>query len=261
VSIFPVDCIGGAEVARNAINRWVAQKTGGHIQGLVPKDGLDAWTRLVLVDAAYFKGSWASAFDPALTKKAAFRLASGEPVETPMMTQMKELLYADLDSLQALQLQYRGKLLSMLILLPRAPYNLERLEAHISSNALERWRSFIRPREVRVFLPKFSMTQEFRVDKVLMSMGMVDAFMPSKADFSGMTPDPNPIFIGAVFQKAFVEVEEKGTKAAAATAVKLTRAVDLLSVFRADHPFLFLIQDDGSGSVLFMGRVADPTRS
>ena len=265
VSITPVDYKAQPEAARRAINSWTAERTGGRIQDLVPEGVIDGFTRLVLVNAVYFLGKWAEPFDFKTTKPAPFYPAPGESIETPMMTQVKDLLYADLDSLQALRLQYQGKSLSMLILLPRAPYTLEQLEGDISVSALESWESALGRPEVKVFLPKFKMTHEFGLDKALNSLGMVDAFLPGKADFSGISGGRDTLFISAVLHKAFVEVDEKGTEAAAATAVPMTigavmNPVGPPPVFRADHPFLFLIQHNRSGSILFIGRVADPTR-
>jgi serpin B len=265
VGVTPVDYHGRAEAARRSINAWVADKTQGHIQDLVPEMGLNEWTRLVLVDAVYFKGTWADAFKPALTKNEPFHITAGESVDTPMMTQKQKLLYGDLDSLEVLQLEYRGNSLSMLILLPRAPYTLERLEAEISEGNLAHWKRVLGRREVSVFLPRFKMNREFRLDKALTAMGMVDAFLPDRADFSGIAARADTLFIGAVFHRAFVEVDEQGTEAAAATGIKVqTLSAEPMppppAIFRADHPFLFLIQHNWSGAILFMGRVADPTR-
>jgi serpin B len=264
VSVTPVDYETAPEAARQAINRWTAERTQSRIQDLIPEGLLDGLTRLVLVDAVYFLGEWADPFDSTLTKTASFHVAPGESVSTPMMTEQEHLLYADFDSLQVLRLQYQGKSLSMLIMLPRAPYTLEHLETHISPSTLELWESALGRTDVRVFLPKFKMTHEFRLDRALKSLGMVDAFLPDKADFSGMSVAPDALFISAVLHKAFVEVDEKGTEAAAATSVHMTltsvqEPTGPPPVFRADHPFLFLIQHNRSGSILFIGRVADPT--
>lgn len=265
VSITPVDYETAPEAARQAINRWTAERTQGRIQDLVPAGFLNPLTRLVLVNAVYFLGEWADPFDSTLTKTASFHVAPGESVSTPMMTEQEHLLYADFDSLQVLRLQYQGKSLSMLIMLPRAPYTLEHLETHISPSTLELWESALGRTDVRVFLPKFKMTHEFRLDKALTSLGMVDAFLPLKADFKGMATDRAPLFISAVLHKAFVEVDEEGTEAAAATSVHVqTIGFEIDEggpppIFRANHPFLFLIQHNRSGSILFIGRVADPT--
>lgn len=264
VSITPVDYETAPEAARQAINHWTAERTQGRIQDLVPAGILNDLTRLVLVDAVYFLGKWAEPFDSKLTKTMAFYPAPGESVDTAMMTQQEKLFYADLDSLQVLRLQYRGKSLSMLIVLPRAPHTLAQLEADMSAGTLERWESALRRVEVQVFLPRFKMTHEFRLDKALMSLGMADAFLPNKANFKGMAGAPESLFISAVLHKAFVEVDEKGTEAAAATSAHMaTIGIEIDDggpppILRADHPFLFLIQHNRSGSILFIGRVADP---
>jgi serpin B len=158
-----------------------------------------------------------------------------------------------------LELPYAGEALSMLVLLPKERDGLGRLEDALTADTLARWTTGLRKRDVAVTLPKFKLTCQFRLDKVLQAMGMVDAFSVRVADFSGMTGSPD-LFISAVIHKAFVDVNEEGTEAAAATAVVMTlRGMPAPPVvFRADHPFLFLIQHKPSGSILFMGRVSDP---
>jgi serpin B len=177
-----------------------------------------------------------------------------------MMTQEEKLRYADLRSFQMLELPYVGNEMSMMVLLPKEVDGLEQLGADLSAENLEQWKSRLEKRDVLVFLPKFKMTSMFRLDRTLMSMGMVDAFNPSKADFAGMDGRPDWLYIGAVIHKAFVDVNEEGTEAAAATAVVMKERGMLASppVFRADHPFIFMIQDNGTGSILFIGKVTDP---
>jgi serpin B len=149
----------------------------------------------------------------------------------------------------------------MIVLLPREWDGLKRLEKDLTAERIIQWKRRMAMREVLVFLPKFRMTSMFRLDKRLMSMGMVDAFCDSKANFAGMDSRSNWLYIGAVLHKAFVDVNEEGTEAAAATAVVMVaKAIPTPPpVFRADHPFLFLIQDNKTGSILFVGRVVDPT--
>jgi serpin B len=153
--------------------------------------------------------------------------------------------------------------MAMIVLLPKKADGLKQLESNLSAENLKRWKSRLSKREVLVFLPKFKMTSMFRLDKTLVSMGMIDAFSKSRANFAGMDGRTDWLYIGAVIHKAFVDVNEEGTEAAAATAV-IIKARGMPTpppVFRADHPFVFLIQENLTGSILFMGRVIDPTET
>lgn len=263
VSITPVDYRTAAEDGRRMINRWVEERTRDKIQDLIQPGFLDPMTRLVLVNAIYFKGMWESRFKVEDTRDAPFHVGPGKAVQAPMMTLREEFGYADLDSLQILEMPYVGKGLSMVVLLPRKVDGMRELEGDLTPARLKEWRSILRRKEVVVFLPRFKMTSMFRLDETLAALGMRDAFSPARADFSGMDGRKGWLHIGVVLHKAFVEVNEEGTEAAAATAVGI-RATAMPAPppeFRADHPFLFLILEKETGSILFMGRVIDPTRT
>jgi serpin B len=263
VSITPVD-YADSESARETINGWVEQKTQDRIQELIPRGILDALTRLVLVNAIYFKGNWKSAFQPEKTEEAPFYTAPGKTVQVSLMTQLQKFGYAEDDELQILELPYAGEDVSMLVLLPGEKDGLERLERDLTLLNLGRWRNRLHQRQVLVHLPRFSMTSMFRLDETLKSMGMIDAFDEERADFSGMDGKAL-LYLTAVLHKAFVDVNEEGTEAAAATgAVIGLKMSSPLSpppppVFRADRPFLFLIQHNATNSILFWGRVTDPS--
>ena len=263
VSITPVDYEQAAESARNAINAWVEDKTRSKIENLIPPGILDTLTRLVLVNAIYFKGMWETQFKAEKTIAAPFRVSPGQSVQARLMTQKQEFRHAAFDDLQVLELPYVGNELAMIVLLPRAGAVLEDLEPNLSAENLAHWTSRLRFTKVEVFLPKFKMTAMFRLDQTLAAMGITDAFDELEADFSGMDGQPHWLYIKAVLHKAFVEVNEEGTEAAAATAVVMgVRGMPSPPVvFRADHPFLFLIQDKRNGSVLFMGRVVEPSEN
>jgi len=237
----------------------VEKKTNNKIKNLIPKGVLDSMTRLVLTNAIYFKGNWARQFKEERTKDSPFTLADGQKVDVAMMNQTADFPYMETEDFQGLELPYVDDELSMIILLPKEFDGLDEFEKTITSENLSKWMGELRKREVRVSVPKFKMTSQFALASVLKSMGMTDAFS-SNADFSGMN-GKRDLFISAVIHKAYVDVNEEGTEAAAATAVtmKLTSIGPAqIPVFRADHPFLFLIRDNHSGSILFIGRVMNP---
>ncbi len=254
-----VDFVRAAETARKTINRWVEQKTNKKITNLIPKGVLDSMTRLVLTNAIYFKGNWARQFKKDKTKDALFTLADGEKVDASMMNQTAEFGYLDSGSFQGLELPYVDDELSMIILLPKEIDGLDEFEKTLTVENLSKWLSKLRKRKVVVSVPKFKMTSQFSLASMLKSMGMTDAFS-SNANFSEIN-GRRDLFISAVIHKAYIDVNEEGTEAAAATAVtmKLTSIGPArIPVFRADHPFLFLIRDNHSGSILFIGRVMNP---
>ena len=261
VAITPLDYVSNRETARRTINAWVEEQTRNRIKDLIQPGMLDPSTRLVLANAIYFKGNWALAFKKEATKDAPFYRLAGEAVQAPTMAQKEQFGYADRGDLQVLDLPYAGKELSMLVLLPKKRDGLPDLERQLSPENLTRWTEGLARQEVEVFLPRFRMTSRLDLGKTLASMGMADAFDRGRADFSGMDGKPGRLYIGAVVHKAFVDVSEEGTEAAAATGVGMTMAAlpARIPVFRADHPFFFLIRHNPTGSILFMGRVLDPT--
>lgn len=263
--ITPLDFAGNAEGARTTINRWVEGKTREKIQDLIAPGNLDPLTRLVLVNAIHFKGSWAGRFDADRTEEADFHVAADSTVKVPMMAQTRKFPLAEMDGGQVLKLPYAGGDLSMLVVLPREKDGLAALEAGLSLERLAEWTSRLAEREVRVLLPKFKLTWGVaELNRNLMALGMADAFDDSRADFSGMDGRMGWLYIGLVLHKAFVEVNEEGTEAAAATAVVMKARSMHPSPpveFRADHPFLFLIQEEETGAILFMGRVEDPSKA
>lgn len=221
VSITPVDYEGAdaREAARRTINRWVEEKTENKIRDTIGPEILDELTRLVLVDAIYFKGNWEHQFSPGRTRNGPFYITPERSVQTPMMKQRQRAGYAELESLQILQLPYVGRSLLMLILLPKEIDGLDDLEDSLSTVNLDSWRSDLKERDVRISLPRFRMICEFRLEKTLQAMGMTDAFVLGTADFSGMDGHPRWLYLWAVLHKAFVNVNEEGTEAAAATGV------------------------------------------
>ncbi len=265
VAITPVDY--RSETARQAtcktINAWVEDKTEGRISNLINEGNLDELTRLVLTNAIYFNGRWENEFKRDRSKDALFFLSARKCVEVTMMDQTEHFKYAETDSVQIVELPYRGGEVSMLVLLPRQIEGLAALEASLSAARLNAWRSALREQPVNVMLPKFAMTFGIQLSETLKRMGMEEAFTWPGANFAGFDGDPNWFYIDEVIHKAYIAVDERGTEAAAATAVvaMLWGMPPPCPVFGADHPFLFVIQENRTGSVLFIGRVMDPTSS
>ena len=252
----------GAEEARDKINQWVSQKTKEKIQNILPPGSLTDLTRLVLANAIYFKGVWARQFEQAETSTQPFHVSTARHVEVPLMHRFDEVRYTEDADFQAVELPYKGGGLSMVILLPRQVDACSKLEDRLTPALLSRSLGGMKKQKVEIFLPRFKLESSLELSDTLAKMGMPDAFGP-KADFSGMDGTKS-LYISAVFHKAWGEVNEEGTEAAAATAVVMTRSAVIKQpppppIFRADHPFIFLIRDTRSGSVLFLGRLVDPT--
>ena len=249
--------------ARQRINGWVAENTKDKIKDIVPEGQPGAGTRLVLANAIYFKASWSDAFQKRATKDAPFHLQGGETVQAKLMQRTAGYAYGEDDAVQVLSLPYEGHGASMVVILPKAKDGLAAVEKSLTHEKLQGWLK-LGHKKVAVGLPRFRYTVPLTLGQTLASMGMPSAFLPGKADFSNMCSS-EPLHIGLVLHKAFVAVDEAGTEAAAATVVMMraggvprpTQPVP----FVADHPFLFLIRHEKTGTILFMGRVCDPTQN
>ena len=267
-----VDFAAAPEEAREKINAWVENNTNRKIRDLIPPGGLDQLTRLLLVNAVWFRGSWLYPFEAEDTTDEPFYLNAAEQVTAPLMHRDGEgYLYAEVEGNQILELPYVGRRLTMVVMLPKTRDGLPELEAAITTEAIESWLERLRwPRGkgMDVYLPGFCFTWGTKgMKEALAALGMVVPFEPGKADLSGMNgitpPADEALYMSQVYHKAFVGVNEAGTEAAAATgviAVALGACVDSPPppVFRADHPFVFLIRDKVSGTILFLGRLVDP---
>jgi len=256
-----VDFIANTELARETINEWVEKQTQDKIEDLVKRGALTPQSRLVLTNAIYFKGDWTRPFPKTATRDEVFHVTGDKTTTAPLMHKTDDFKFAAVDGLQALDLPYGNGDLSTVVLLPDEIDGLPALEQKLSHESLTRWMSGLQRRKVRVFLPRFKLTSDFSLATVLAAMGMPLAFDANRADFTGITSQ-EPLYISAVLHKAFVDVNEEGTEAAAATGVVMAaRAVMLPTeppLFRADHPFLFLIVDNRTRSILFLGRVVNP---
>jgi serpin B len=248
------------EIARQRINHWVEERTNDKIKELLQQGNIDEATRMVLVNAIYFKGAWQNPFEEAATEKNGVFHTLGKTVKAALMHQTEHLRYAEAEGCQAVELPYEGGDLSMVVVLPREKDGLGKLEQSLTSQTLDGLLSKLESRDVAVTLPRFKLTARFELAKQLAAMGMPRAFDRFKADFSGISDAK--VGISEVIHQAFVDVNEGGTEAAAATAVifKAASAVPVPpTIFRADHPFLFLLRDHRTGSILFVGRVIDPS--
>ncbi len=264
-----VDFISDSENARQKINAWVEEKTHDRIKDLVPKGGVDTLTRLVLVNALYMKAQWAAQFKKQHTKAEVFHLSEDNETIVQMMHIMKRFPYYVADNYAAVELPYRPTddadnetALVMRIYLPHAITGLNALEKELIHDGelladAHTWKMG----DVKLSLPKFRIESTFSLADILKKMGMTNAFNEHSADFSGMT-DQESLHISNVFQKTFVDVDEEGTEAAAATAVIMMTRTALIPKtpyeLTVDHPFLFTIVDKTSGTILFMGRVEKP---
>ncbi|MBI4350554.1 MAG: serpin family protein [Elusimicrobia bacterium] len=248
------------EEAREKINSWTAKGTKGKIKDLFPKGALNPLSRLVLVNAVYFKGSWEETFSKELTSDADFTKTGGEKVKVKMMAAKaaRRAEYAENEELQAVRLPYKGGGLAMLLLLPKEGKSLAETEKALNAEKLDALRGELTGQKVKVFLPRFTFSAGYRLNEALAELGMPAAFTEAVADFSGMD-GTNKLYIQTAFHKAFVEVNEEGTEAAAATGIALgTKSFSRDPIFRADKPFLFFIEDPKTGLLLFMGRLEDP---
>lgn len=286
--VFAADFIGNFSAERQRINDWVSNHTNGRIEGIIPRlsPGDAQQLRLILVNAIYFKGEWVRSFKTANTKPRTFTLSSGEEIKTPMMYQ-KGLkvgrygafnadgslfptprnytpgqswdLYPDENGFALMALPYKGQSLSMVLIAPNRHDGLPAIEKLLNAETLGAWLRQLAKREVRVALPKFKMETGYSLKNSLGAMGMSRAF-GMNADFSGMAPQ---LYIAMVLHKAYVDVNEKGTEAAAAAAVGMAylgepAAEPFVPLFKADRPFVFLIRDNATGAIVFLGRMMDP---
>jgi serpin B len=242
------------------INGWVKTKTEGKIDRILEQ--LSANSVCVILNAIYFKGVWESQFDKKHTFDLPFKLPGGLEVKTPFMNRKGDLKLLDEKNFQALSLPYKGNTLSMVVLLPKTVDGLAGLEDALYAEDLKGWLAKLdkqKNQKAWVYLPKFKLETQYDLGAPFQKMGMKDAFSPA-ADFSGMGWKKGELWIGQIKHRAFVEVNEEGTEAAAATAVEMVTksAPPRELVFRADHPFMFLIRDNETGTILFIGRVANP---
>jgi serpin B len=247
------------------INRWVSKNTNNKIRNIVSPEMFNEMSRAVLTNAIYFKGKWVHPFDRDDTKPEDFTLPSGKKIEVPMMKLEDEDLdfnYTEYDGVQVLEMPYKGDKISMLVLLPKTDTSdINQLESKLSAETLQALRSMMRPTTVYIYMPKYTFETSYSLVDYLRNMGMSLPFTWPGADFSGID-GTEMLYINKVLHKAYIDVYEEGTEATATTSIfvsmgavaEITKPI----IFRADHPFIFIIQEKETGNILFMGRVNNP---
>ncbi len=252
-----LDFAGNPEAARKVINDWVGDQTEGRIRDLIPPGAVDPLTRLVLSNAIYFNAAWAEPFEKNLTADGPFYLLDGRQVMVPMMRQTAHLGYAEGEGFQVVELPYEGQELAMVILLPDAG-RFEEFENSLDAERVEEILGRLAYGQVTLTMPRFRIESDFGLADMLAAMGMPAAFRPDQADFSGMDGSRD-LYISHILHKAFISVDESGTEAAAATAVVVGLTALMPSAeMTVDRPFIFLIRDLQTGTILFVGRVVNP---
>lgn len=253
-----MDFATAPEESRQVINNWVSDETEEKIKDLIPQGCIDTSTRLVLTNAIYFNAGWLHPFEEASTQDGAFTLLDGSEVTVPMMSETAALSYGEKGGVQVIEMPYVGDKVAMDIILPGAG-EFGAVEGSLTAEGITELLGVLAPQSVSLTMPKFKFESSFdQLAGTLAGMGMPDAICGGDTDFSGMDGSRN-LCIGAVVHKAFVSVDEKGTEAAAATAVVMLETAMMEGVeVRVDRPFLFLIRDRDTGAILFLGRMLNP---
>ncbi|XP_041276613.1 antithrombin-III [Onychostruthus taczanowskii] len=261
--LWPLNFKEKPELSRQIINEWVANKTEKRITEVIPESGIDDLTVLVLVNTIYFKGHWKSQFPAPNTKLDIFHKANGETCQVPTMYQESKFHYAFIpqDKVQVLELPYKGDDITMLLVLPSAGTPLEEVERDLTSEKLQGWIDSMKEMSLFVYLPRFRIEDSFSVKEKLRKMGLEDLFSPENARLPGIIAEGRTdLYVSEAFHKAFLEVNEEGSEASAATAVTISgRSFPMnRKIFNANRPFLLFIREAALNTIIFMGRIADP---
>ncbi|MCE5201784.1 MAG: serpin family protein [Synergistaceae bacterium] len=261
-ALIPLNYRASPEKARKTINKWVEKQTHEKIKDLIGVGVLKKDTQMVLTNAVYFRSDWLEKFEAGDSRVMPFWVANDRSIPTLMMNKTSDRInYAKISGTEIAELPYKDGRFSMLVILPDKATGLKSAESNLSLKELDSWIKSMSLKKVSITIPKFKMEQSFELSEALGQMGMPSAFSPDKADFSGMNGKYN-MYIGSVIHKAFIEVGEEGTEAAAATAVIMMKTSlqphGETIIFRADRPFIFMIRDNRSGAILFIGRYAKP---
>jgi serpin B len=256
----PVDFVRAPDQAIATVNAWAEQKTAGRIKGLLVRDNINEMTRLILTNSVYFKGDWLSPFSAGQTRKRPFLLPGGGSVPANFMRQRGSFRVLGGPGFQALEAPYRGEELSMLLFVPDRPDGLSEFERALTGEKLRGWIDAVmakQPGDTEFVMPKLQLTTKASLVPPLKALGMRRAFDRNAAEFGAIARPPGRLFVSDVIHQTFLMVDEKGTEAAAVTAA-LMEIESMPHQFHADRPFFFLIRDNRSGAILFMGRISDP---
>jgi serpin B len=263
-SIASLDFLRNPATAVSTINRWVSNKTAGKIKDLLSLDSVGPTSRLILTNAIYFKGEWQQKFAQEATQNKDFTPSPGSPYKVAIMEHVARYNHAELSDVQLLELPYKGTGVSMIVLLPKSN-DLAAIEKRLSNRQLQEWISKMEDHRVDVTLPKFKIETKESLADDLKAMGMKSAFLPANADFSGIASSQNPsdrLYLSSVIHQTFIDNNEEGTEAAAATFAGLAATAmpqqSKVYIFNANHPFVFLIRLNQTSTVLFLGRIAKP---
>lgn len=258
-----LDFIKETEQSRQTINTWVENKTNQRIKNLIPKNKIDSFTRLILTNTIYFKANWSNTFDSDSTRNETFNLDTGEQVETEIMHKTSYYNYAEDNTAQILEMDYINNDISMLVILPKE--NINAFEGNFNIDKLESLKQNMNNQRVSVSFPKFKIEENYKMKDTLKELGMIKPFNPTNADFSGMTnleESLENLYISKVLHKTFIEFSESGTEAAAATAVIVgitgIPPVEEPKEFKANKPFIYIIQEKSTGTILFIGKLNNP---
>lgn len=258
-TIKPMDFINKFEESRLAINANILKATNEKIKDLLPPNSLNNLTRLVLTNAIYFKGDWKVTFKKELTSERDFYIEQKKSIKCSMMSVKSQFNYYEDSKLKAIEIPYTGNNFSMVVILPNSNITLDEITKMLSNDIIVDIQRELNQQEVSLSIPKFKLSNGYQLKQLLSSMGMPQPFTDD-ANFTGMST-LNNLKISDVFHKAFIDVNEQGTEASAATAVVVaTKSVQRVQSFIANRPFLFLIKEKSTETILFMGRIADPTK-
>jgi len=255
-----LDFINEGEKSRRIINSWVEEKTQGKIKDLIPEGAIDVLTRAIITNAIYFKGKWLKEFKIENTYEGDFYINENDKIKVFMMRMEGEMFnYYEDEKVQVLEIPYTGDEISFFIFLPKS-FDINSINDYLNYEKFKEIKDKMVKEEIDIHIPKFKIETKYFLNDVLYEMGIKDAFLDIKADFSGIT-GKKELYISKVLHKAFVEINEEGTEAAAATGIVMEiTSVRLRKIFKADHPFVFIIHENKYGNILFFGRIINPQK-
>ncbi len=253
-----VDFIANSVQVETDINKWIEEQTAGRIDGSFANELISPNARILLLNTTFFKGSWAHPFKESETNESSFYISSNSTVSVPMMHGKVRATYTENDVYQAIGLPYASQNVEMLIVLPK-PGNFESFEQQFDTNILDEFERIAAVRDITLIMPKFELKNQFNVVEVLRAMGLVAPFSLEQADFDGIAPEPNDLYVSNVLHQASISVDENGTEAAAATGIAISVSELEPVTLVINRPFIYAVRERETGLVLFLGRVMNPS--